>query len=158
MPASQDLSQAMITAARENGRRAIVSRGWAGVTVPDNESDCLSIGEENLQSLFTRVSAIVHHGGAGTTTIAALAGAPQVVVPQIWDQHYWAKRVQQLGIGIAHAPGAPTADSLTDALRHTLHPDVATRAKTIAAAVRSDGAEVAARRLIDEVTRYTANA
>jgi vancomycin aglycone glucosyltransferase len=44
-----------------------------------------------LQALFKRVAAVVHHGGAGTTTIAAMAGVPQVVVPQIWDQHYWAK-------------------------------------------------------------------
>jgi vancomycin aglycone glucosyltransferase len=91
MSAPQDLSRAMITAARENGRRAIVSRGWADVMLPDNEPDCLSIGEDNLQALFKRVAAVVHHGGAGTTTIAAMAGVPQVVVPQIWDQHYWAK-------------------------------------------------------------------
>jgi len=30
--------------------------------------------------------------GAGTTTTAARAGAPQVVVPQIADQPYWAGR------------------------------------------------------------------
>jgi vancomycin aglycone glucosyltransferase len=158
MSAPQDLSRAMVDAARANGRRAIVSRGWADVMLPDNEPDCLSIGEENLQAVFKRVAAVVHHGGAGTTTIAAQAGAPQVVVPQIWDQHYWAKRVQQLGIGIAHAPGVPTSDSLTEALRATLHPDAALRARAVVATIRADGAEVAARRLIEEVTRYTANA
>ena len=129
MRAPQDVSQAMIKAARAVGRRAIVSRGWAGVTLPDNEPDCLSIGEVNLQALFRRVAAVVHHGGAGTTTAAAQAGTPQVVVPQMYDQHYWAKRVHQLGIGTAHAPGAPTADSLTEALSHTVQPDVAARAR-----------------------------
>jgi vancomycin aglycone glucosyltransferase len=158
MSAPQDLSRAMVDAARANNRRAIVSRGWADVLLPDNEPDCLSIGEENLQALFKRVAAVVHHGGAGTTTIAAQAGTPQTVVPQIWDQHYWAKRVQQLGIGTAHAPGTPTSNSLTEALRSTLHPDVAIRARSVAASIRTDGAEVAARRLIAEVTRYTANA
>ena len=83
MRAPQDLSQAMIQAARALGRRAIVSRGWAGLALPDNEPDCLSIGEVNLQALFRRVAAVVHHGGAGTTTAAAQAGAPQVVVPQM---------------------------------------------------------------------------
>jgi vancomycin aglycone glucosyltransferase len=155
MAAPQNLSRAMITAARENGRRAIVSRGWADVLLPDNEPDCLSIGEDNLQAIFRRVAAVVHHGGAGTTTIAAMAGVPQVVVPQIWDQHYWAERVQKLGIGTAHVPGVPTADSLTEALRRTLHPDVAVRARSVAATIRADGAEVAARRLIDEVGRST---
>ena len=153
MRAPQDVSQAMIKAARAVGRRAIVSRGWAGVTLPDNEPDCLSIGEVNLQALFRRVAAVVHHGGAGTTTAAAQAGAPQVVVPQMYDQRYWAKRVHHLGIGTAHAPGAPTADSLTEALSHTVQPDVAARARAVAASVRTDGAEIAARRLIDEVSR-----
>jgi vancomycin aglycone glucosyltransferase len=153
MRAPQDVSQAMINAARAVGRRAIVSRGWAGVTLPDNEPDCLSVEEVNLQALFGRVAAVVHHGGAGTTTAAAKAGTPQVVVPQIYDQHYWAKRVHHLGIGTAHAPGTPTADSLTEALSHTIQPDVAARARAVAASVRTDGAEIAAWRLIDEVSR-----
>ena len=153
MRAPQDVSRAMIEAARAVGRRAIVSRGWAGLTLPDHEPDCLSIGEENLQALLRRVAAVVHHGGAGTTTVAAQAGAPQVVVPQIYDQHYWARRVHQLGIGTAHAPGAPTADALAEALSRTLQPDVAARARAVAASVRTDGTETAARRLIGEVSR-----
>jgi len=154
MRAPQGLSLAIVKAARAVGRRAIVSRGWAGVTVPENEPDCLSIGEVNLQALFRRVAAVVHHGGAGTTTAAAQAGTPQVVVPQMYDQHYWAKRVYQLGVGNAHAPGAPSADSLTEALSYTLQPDVAARARAVAASVRTDGADIAARRLIDEVSRH----
>jgi vancomycin aglycone glucosyltransferase len=153
MRAPQDLGEAIVRAARAVGRRAIVSRGWAGVTLTDTAPDCLSIGEINMQALFRRVAAVVHHGGAGTTTTAAQAGAPQVVVPQMYDQHYWASRVHQLGIGTAHAPGAPSADSLTEALSRTLQPDVAARARTVAASVRIDGAEVAARRLIDEFSR-----
>jgi vancomycin aglycone glucosyltransferase len=120
------------------------------VKLPDDGSDCLSIGKVNVQALFRRVAAVVHHGGAGTTTAAALAGAPQVVVPQIYDQHYWAKRVQELGIGTAHAPGGPTADSLTEALSYALRPEVAARAVAVASSVRTDGAEVAARRLMME--------
>jgi len=153
MRVPQDLGEVMVKAARALGRRAIVSRGWAGVALPDEGPDCLSIGEENLQALFRRVTAAVHHGGAGTTTIAAQAGAPQVVVPQIYDQHYWAGRIHHLGIGTAHAPGGPTADSLTEALSRTLRPDVAVRARSVAASIRTDGAEVAARRLIGEVSR-----
>ena len=146
--ATQDLSRVMIETARALGRRAIVSRGWADLSLVDNEPDCLSIGEANLQALFKRVSAVVQHGGAGTTTLAALAGAPQVVIPQHYDQHYWAGRVEQLGIGSAHAPGAPTAGSLTGALERTLRPGVAARARSFASTVRSDGALVAARRVL----------
>jgi vancomycin aglycone glucosyltransferase len=93
-----------------------------------------------------RVAAVVHHGGAGTTTAAALSGVPQVVIPQHYDQHYWAQRIRH--VGTAHAPGAPTPDSLTEALESALHRDVAVRARSIATAVRRDGAHMAAQRLI----------
>jgi vancomycin aglycone glucosyltransferase len=53
---------------------------------------------------------------------AALAGVPQVVIPNHYDQHYWAQRVHTLGIGVAHAAGAPTRDSLADALAESLRP------------------------------------
>jgi vancomycin aglycone glucosyltransferase len=149
--APQDLSQVMIKSARALGRRAIVSRGWADLSLVDDEPDCLVIGEVNLQALLKRVAAVVHHGGAGTTTLATLAGAPQVVIPQHYDQHYWAQRVHHLGIGTAHAPGTPTTESLTSTLKHTLQPDVTARARSIATAVRSDGAQAAAQRLITAV-------
>jgi vancomycin aglycone glucosyltransferase len=150
--ATEDLSQIMIHSARRLGRRSIVFRGWADLSLVDDGPDCLSIGEVNQQALFKRVAAVVHHGGAGTTTAAARAGAPQVVIPQMYDQHYWARRVHDLGIGTAHAPGAPTFDSLTSALRHVLQPDVAVCARSIATAVRGDGAQAAARRLLTAVS------
>jgi vancomycin aglycone glucosyltransferase len=146
--APQDAGQVTLKAARALGRRAIVSRGWFDASLASNEADCFSIGEVNVHALFSRVAAVVHHGGAGTTTAAALAGAPQVVIPAQYDQHYWAQRVHSLGIGIAHAPGALTSDSLTSALERTLRPDVAVRARSVATAVRRDGTQVASERLI----------
>lgn len=146
--APDDLARVMIESARALGRRAIVSRGWADLALVDAVDDCLAIGEVNQQKLFRRVAAVVHHGGAGTTTVAALSGAPQVVIPQHYDQHYWAGRVQHLGIGAAHTAGAPTTESLTRALEHTLRPEVAVRARSVAPTVRRDGAAIAAQRLL----------
>ena len=125
-----------------------MSRGWADLSPVDNGPDCLAIGEVNQQSLFKRVAAVVHHGGAGTTTAAAMAGAAQVIVPQIYDQHYFARRVDDLGIGSAHAAGRPTAASLTVALEGSLQPGVAVRARSIASAMRRDGAQAAAQLLM----------
>jgi vancomycin aglycone glucosyltransferase len=138
----------ILHAARALGRRAIVSQGWFDDSLVENEPDCLSIGEVNVHALFTRVAAVVHHGGAGTTTTAALAGAPQVVIPNHYDQHYWGQRVHALGIGTAHAAGAPTRDSLASALEHSLRPEVAARARDVAGRVRKDGTKVAAERLV----------
>ncbi len=146
--APQDIGKAMIGAARALGRRAIVYRGWTGLSPVDDRPDCLSISDVNQQALFKRVAAVVHHGGAGTTTAAARAGAPQVLIPQHYDQPYWAGRINDLGIGAAHPQVAPTVDSLVTALDHALQPDVADRAGVVAASVRADGAAAAARQLM----------
>jgi vancomycin aglycone glucosyltransferase len=146
--APDDLSAMMIASARALGRRVVVSRGWADLSLVDDATDCLAIDEVNQQALFPRVAAFFHHGGAGTTTASTRAGAPQVVIPQHYDQHYFAQRVQQLGIGTAHASSTPTAESLTSALELTLREDVAATARTVARATRVDGAAVAARRLV----------
>jgi vancomycin aglycone glucosyltransferase len=148
MRVPQAIAEVMLQAARAAGRRAIVSRGWAELTLAGTGQDRLAIDEVDHAALFKRVAAVVHHGGAGTTTAAALAGAPQVVVPQFYDQPYWAQRVQQLGIGRAHAPGLPTAESLASALGEVLHPDVARRAHDVATMIRRDGARDAAERLL----------
>ncbi|MEO3814687.1 nucleotide disphospho-sugar-binding domain-containing protein [Sphaerisporangium sp. B11E5] len=148
MPAAWDLAQEVVKSARAVGRRVIISRGWAGLTPVEDEPDCLFVGEVNHRALLPRVAAVVHHGGAGTTTVAAAAGVPQVVVPQMFDQHYWARRVQRLGAGVAHPPGVPDAGSLGGALDQVLRPEVAERARAVAGAVCTDGAVVAAGRLV----------
>lgn len=146
--APEDAGQVMLEAARSLGRRAIVSRGWFDDSLVGGEPDCLSVGEVNVNALFPRVAAVVHHGGAGTTTAAAVAGAPQVVIPNRYDQHYWAQRVHTLGIGLAHASGLPTRDSLASALAQSLQPELATRARAVAGAVSTNGTRVAAERLL----------
>lgn len=146
--APQELGPVMVGAARALGRRALLSRGWAGLSLPDDAPDCLEIGEVNLRALFPRVAAAVHHGGAGTTFLAALAGVPQVLVPQVYDQHYWAQRVEQLGLGAAHAPGIPTQESLTRALEPALRPEVSARARSLAPALHPEAAHTAARQLL----------
>ncbi|MER6983016.1 nucleotide disphospho-sugar-binding domain-containing protein, partial [Streptomyces carpinensis] len=113
--------------------------------------DCFVVGEVNHQALFGRVAAVVHHGGAGTTTTAARAGAPQLVVAQIADQPYWAARVAELGIGAAHDGPRPTFDSLSAALTTVLALETRARAKAVAGTIRTDGAAVAAKLLLDAV-------
>lgn len=143
--AARETSRAVIDAARALGRRALVLSGWADLKLVDDAHDCFSITETNLQALFRRVAAVVHHGGSGTTTIAARAGATQVIVPHVYDQHYFAGRVDQLGIGVPHTAGAPTTESLVAALDRALSPEVAARARSLASVVRTDGAATAAR-------------
>jgi vancomycin aglycone glucosyltransferase len=149
MRTSPDLARAAIGAARAHGRRLVIGRGWADLAPADDGTDCVVVGDVNHQALFPRAAAVVHHGGAGTTTTAALAGAPQVIVPQVVDQPHWARRVAELGIGAAHQGSIPTTESLADALGIALAAETRARATAVAPQIRTDGAMVAARRLLD---------
>jgi len=142
-----------IETVREQGRRALIAHGWADLALIDDRDDCFVVGEVNQQALFGRVAAVVHHGGAGTTTTATRAGAPQVVVPQWADQPYWGSRVVDLGIGAAHDVQAPTTESLSAALKVALDPEPRARATAVARTIRTDGAAVAAKLLADTVSR-----
>lgn len=153
MRTSTDVAQVAIEAVRAQGCRAVVARGWAGLAPIDDRDDCFVVGEVNQQALFGRVAAVVHHGGAGTTTTATRAGAPQVVVPQSADQPYWACRVAELGIGAAHDCPTPTFESLSAALKTALTPETRARATAVARTIRTDGATVAAKLLLDEISR-----
>ena len=154
MRVPQDSARAAIEAIRAQGRRALVAHGWADLALIDDRDDCFLVGEVNQQALFGRVAAVVHHGGAGTTTTAARAGAPQVVVPQAGgDQPYWADRVAELGIGAAHDGPTPTTESLSHALRTALTAETRARATAVAGTIRTDGATVAARLLLDAVSQ-----
>jgi len=144
-------SRAALEAVRAHGRRAVIARGWADLGPLGEEEDCFGVGEVNHQELFRRVAAVVHHGGAGTTATAARSGTPQVVVPQMADQPYWAGRVAELGIGVAHEGPAPTSDSLSAALETALTARVRAAAAAVAAEIRTDGAAVAAKRLVETV-------
>ncbi|MFI9327071.1 glycosyltransferase [Kitasatospora sp. NPDC052868] len=145
----QEIARVVVEAIRAQGRRAVVSRGWADLALAGDQDDCFVVGEVNHQALFRRVAAVVHHGGAGTTTTATRAGAPQVVVPQGADQPYFAGRVADLGIGAAHDGPTPTVESLSAALKVALTPEARDRATAVAGAFRTDGAAVAAELLLD---------
>ncbi|MEP7455695.1 glycosyltransferase [Phyllobacterium sp. SB3] len=153
MHASKDVAEIAINALRAQGCRAVLSRGWADLALIDDGNDCFFVGDINQQALFSRMAAVIHHGGAGTTTTATRAGVPQLVVPQIADQPYWATRVAELGIGVAHNGPVPTFESLSAALAIALDPATRKRAITVASTIRRDGAMIAAKLLIDSPSR-----
>jgi UDP:flavonoid glycosyltransferase YjiC (YdhE family) len=153
MPGTADAAKVAVEAIRAQGRRVILSRGWADLALPDHRDDCFAVGEVNHQVLFGRVAAIVYHGGVGTTTTAARAGVPQVVVPYLSDQPYIAGRVAALGIGQGVAGPTPTFEAMSAALATALAPETQARAAAVAGTIRTDGAMVAAKLLLDSVSR-----
>ena len=145
-PSPRKTTERILEAVRRAGVRAVISRGWARLVASAAPDGVLFIGPEPHDKLFPRCAAVVHHGGAGTTHAAARAGVPQVVLPQLLDQHYWAHRVRALGLGRADVPRhGRNPEPLARALR-ACHGDAAliARARAFAGTMRQDGAERAA--------------
>ena len=113
-----ELAEHAVAAVRAVGRAAIVASGWADLGRTLDAGDDLLVARALPHALvLPRVAAAVHHGGAGTTTAAARAGVPQIVLPHILDQFYWAHRVAQLGLGPRALPvDLATADILAERL------------------------------------------
>jgi vancomycin aglycone glucosyltransferase len=92
-------TRVIVAGAGASGRRVLLSRGWAGLGEGTFPASVIVVdGPMPHAKLFPRVAAVVHHGGAGTTHAALRAGAPQVIVPHLMDQYYYAHRLRVLGI------------------------------------------------------------
>jgi UDP:flavonoid glycosyltransferase YjiC (YdhE family) len=101
--AGQWLGEIVAEAIRHTGVRAVVQAGWAELHV-DRTGDVLPIGEVPHGWLLPHTALIVHHGGAGSTAAALLAGVPVVTTPIYADQPMWAGRAAKLGLGPRPVP------------------------------------------------------
>jgi UDP:flavonoid glycosyltransferase YjiC (YdhE family) len=86
------------------------------------------------------MAAVVHHGGSGTTAFALRAGVPSLVVPFLFDQFYWGRRVHELGAGPLPIPYKKlAAGNLAEAIRKaTGDPSIGRSAAQISAAIRQE--------------------
>lgn len=93
-------SMAMVMdAARHVGCRLVIAKFWPGPWAASDDPNVFFIQKFPHLELFPRMAAVLHHGGAGTTATTAISGVPQVIVPHILDQFYWADRVHRSGLG-----------------------------------------------------------
>lgn len=78
----EKLTSMILEAVRACGVRAIVSRGWSklGGDMPSTD-EVLFIDDCPHEWLFQHVSAVVHHGGAGTTACGLRNACPTFIVP-----------------------------------------------------------------------------
>ncbi len=139
------------------GGRAVVARGWGGINPDDLPESVFAFDQAPHDKLFEHVSAVVHHGGAGTTSAGLHAGKPTFVVPQVVDQPYWGRRVHELGCGPEPVRlRRLTPESLAENLRDlTSNPAYAENASRIADELRAeDGAGNAVRHVERVMTSY----
>ncbi|KAF8596221.1 glycosyltransferase family 1 protein [Ceratobasidium sp. AG-I] len=145
----QEITQFILDALSDTGVRAVVSAGWGGLDV-----DMIKKAAPNVflvdcvphDWLFERVSAVCHHGGAGTTAIGLKCGKPTIVIPFFGDQFWWATQIARRGAGPAPLnPEHLTSETIANAIRMALSPDTLSAAQRIGELIRSeDGAKMGA--------------
>lgn len=141
----RQLSQLVVEAVRLAGCRAVLGLGWGALEACHDER-VHPLGSAPHHALFPLCSAVVHHGGAGTTAQGLRAGLPTLVCPFFADQPFWGQRVLQLGCGpIPLALEGTTAHELAGRLKELANPDYRRSARYVAGELaKADGPGAAA--------------
>jgi sterol 3beta-glucosyltransferase len=98
-PDPAQLGAMVSDAVRQAGIRAVIASGWGALRGVQSNSDTMVIKSAPHRSLFPRVTAVVHHGGAGTTAAGLLGARPTIVCPFQGDQHFWGAAIHRAGAG-----------------------------------------------------------
>jgi UDP:flavonoid glycosyltransferase YjiC (YdhE family) len=130
----------VLDALHQCGQRGVLATGWGGLHTGRLPPDVFVVDAASHGWLFPRMSAVVHHGGAGTTAAALRAGVPSVIVPFIVDQPFWGARVKALGVGPDPIPVKQLAAGRLAAAIQRVVTDAGMRqrAREIGAALRAE--------------------
>jgi UDP:flavonoid glycosyltransferase YjiC (YdhE family) len=81
------------------GLRAVISGALIGNNRKSNRKVYFADRYVPHDWLFPRVSAVIHHGGAGTVAAGLRWGCPTWVLPFAGDQPFWGMQVWRIGCG-----------------------------------------------------------
>lgn len=159
-----------VDALRKSDKRGIILGGWANLSLEvldDAETDpgLIKYAKDNVlfvdsaphEWLFPRVEAIVHHGGAGTTSASLRSGQPTIITPCFLDQFDHAFLVDQLGCGVGFSKQFQKigSDELADALsKVTTNASYRLAAKSVAEEMYKESGAKAA---VEETRKYWIN-
>ncbi|KNG51062.1 glycosyltransferase family 1 protein [Stemphylium lycopersici] len=137
-----EFTNLIFEAVKAVGCRALVSKGWGGF---GSNADC----PENIfmlentphDWLFPRCSAVVHHGGAGTTAIGLKCAKPTMIVPFFGDQPFWGAMVSKAKAGahdcIPYKKLSP--ERLAEGIKQCLTDEAKENVKKIADSIAEEG-------------------
>lgn len=84
---------------------AIINTSWGGIELPETLPKYIhKVDDVPYDYLIPKVSAVIHHGGSGTTHSVFRCGKPQAIIPHIGDQFFWARQIERNQVGIAGFP------------------------------------------------------
>jgi UDP:flavonoid glycosyltransferase YjiC (YdhE family) len=96
------LSDVFGVALRRARVRGIIQAGTNGARTASD--DVIMVGNVDYEWLMPKLSAVVHHGGAGTAAAALRCGIPSISVPIAFDNMFWARRLTDIGVSPGFVP------------------------------------------------------
>lgn len=125
----ENLLEIATEAITKSGKRGIICGMGKPANLPKN---IIAIDSIPHSWLFERVSAVCHHGGAGTTAAGFKAGIPSIIIPFSNDQFAWAHRSYDLGVGAKPISKKDlSSDKLAEAISFALSDKIVSNAKTL---------------------------
>lgn len=95
----ETITKIALAALEKTNERGIISTGWGGISNVDLPDSVFKVDSVPHDWLFPHCTAVVHHGGAGTTAAGLKAGVPMIIVSFFSDQPFWGHRIADLGVG-----------------------------------------------------------
>lgn len=140
------LTDTILQAVELTGTRALVSRGWSKLGEGlESNATTFFLDDCPHEWLFSRVSAVVHHGGAGTTACGLLNGTPTLIVPFFGDQPFWGHMVATADAGpLPISFASLTTEKLAHAILQCLEPRTKTAAESLATKMKTESGVAAA--------------
>jgi len=135
LPDPEGFTNMLVEAVKLTKEHIILQSSWSKleVTDPAIRDRVFMLGPCPHDWLFQHVGAVVHHGGAGTTTAGLMAGKPTLIVPFFGDQPFWGWAVKNARVGPAPIPSKELdVKKLVAAFRQLRDEDVIEEAKTMA--------------------------
>lgn len=127
----QETTRLVVESLARAGQRGVLSAGWGGLQREALPETVFMIDAVPFNWLFPQMAAVVHHGGAGTTSIGLWAGVPSIITPFMGDQPFWGRRVYELGVGPQPIPRRRlTTERLTAAIERAIS-DAAMRERAV---------------------------
>lgn len=147
-PVAEAVREALVTV----GTKAVLLAGSGGFTGADFGPNVMTVDSVPHEWLFARMSAVVHHGGAGTTAAGLRAGVPNIIVPFTVDQPFWGSQVARLGVAPVPIPRRRlTGLALARAIRVALDDDgMRDRARTLSTAIGGEDGIATAIRILEQ--------
>ena len=96
----KEIGNTLLQLSKKHNLPIFINSSWGGIEIegplPEN---IFLVKDIPYDWLFSRVRAVVHHGGSGTTHSALRFDRPQLILPHIADQFLWNKLIHKAGIG-----------------------------------------------------------